>query len=82
MTTTNPASNIPFVERKELVLPNSHPLPPDSAYTGRYRNRDDGELYASAIVENDPLGRSRKCKNTVHFWEGSEKEFNLAFEKA
>lgn len=76
-------SLIPIVERTEPTPLNTYTLPKDDEYNkGIFRSHADGELYALAIVENDPLGRNYKLKNTAHFSELSESEFRIAFEKA
>ena len=84
-TPATPATGslIPVVERTEPRLPDGYTQPDDSAYThGTYRNREDGELYALAIDEDDPLGRTHKLKNTTHFFEGDGDEFRARFDKA
>lgn len=50
-------------------------------YKGSYVKNDDGEEYALAIVESDPLGKTHKLRNEAHFWEGTKDEFKAQFEK-
>lgn len=56
-------------------------LPRPEDYKGEYVKNDDGETYGLAIIENDPLGRTHKLQNDVHFWEGTKDEFKQQFEK-
>lgn len=66
--------NIPVVEPKPGTV---HPELED--YEGEYTRASDGEVYALAVVENDPLGRTHKALNTAHFWEGTERDFLVEF---
>jgi hypothetical protein len=62
-------------------LPNPEPALKNADFKGRYKSKADGEVYALAIVKDDPRKRTHKLKNTVHFWEGSEEEFRAQFDK-
>jgi hypothetical protein len=72
--------NIPRVDPKTSNLPQVQSFPPDSEFSGAYTKISDGEDYALAVVENDPLERSHKAKNSVHTWEGTKSEFRDQFD--
>lgn len=40
-----------------------------------------GELFALCKHDPDTYGRTHSLKNTVHFWQGSEAQFQATFEK-
>jgi len=66
--------NIPVVEPKPGTV---HPDLED--YKGKYTRKSDGEVYALAVVEDDPNGRTHKAINNVHYWEGTEHQFAMEF---
>lgn len=57
--------------------------PKDEDYTdGIFVKRKgdwQGEEFALAIHEPDTYGRTHSCKNSLHFWQGNEDEFDAAF---
>jgi hypothetical protein len=67
-------SNIPVVQP-----PGATTRPKLEDYEGKYTRISDGEVYALAVVEADPLGRTHKAINTLHFWEGTKSQFEKAF---
>lgn len=40
-----------------------------------------GEVFALCKHNPDVYGRTHSLKNSVHFWEGSESQFQIAFER-
>lgn len=68
-----------FPDNIPVVPPPKGARPAYDAYEGKYTRKSDGEPYALAIVEDDPLGRTHKAINNVHSWEGTEAEFKAAF---
>lgn len=51
---------------------------------GRYVMREGnhiGEEFALAVHEPDSYERTHTLKNKEHFWQGTEKQFRIAFEK-
>lgn len=66
------AANIPVVADEQ---------PPVADYKGVFVNKFDGEKYAQCIRLDDPRGKTHKMLNSAHFWEGTETEFRLTFEK-
>ena len=40
-----------------------------------------GEEFALCIAAEDGYGKTHFCKNSVHFWSGTETEFKLQFDK-
>ena len=83
VTPPRPPKNIPFIAPKGLdatpFARDPNKLPPDEAYSGRFRHSEDGEDYALAIVPDNELGTTHKLKNSIHFFECDEKEFKLRF---
>lgn len=67
-------SNIPLAK----VRPGAS-RPNYSEFSGEYTRASDGEVYALAVVENDPLGRTHKAINSLHYWEGTEDQFKKEF---
>lgn len=59
----------------------SEVLPKASEYSGRYRNKRDGFVYALAVVDDFIRGRTHKARNTNWFWEGTRAEFEEQFVK-
>lgn len=47
---------------------------------GVYTQISSGEEFALAVVDNDPLGRTHKAKNSLHYWEGTAAEFRQQFD--
>lgn len=92
---TSPKKYVPIDESKPLGsaenrftsnIPVAQPAsastrPPYSEYSGEYTRATDNEVYALAVVEHDPLGRTHKAMNTVHYWEGTEAQFKKEFSK-
>jgi hypothetical protein len=72
-------SNIPVA--KERPPAGASVRPPYSEYEGEYTRASDGEVYALAVVESDPLERTHKAMNTLHYWEGTEAQFKKEFAK-
>jgi hypothetical protein len=64
------ASNIPQVGNRPDV----------SKFSGSYTKASDGEEYALAVVDDDPLGRTHKALNSMHYWEGTKAEFREQFD--
>jgi len=72
--------NIPAGEADKGVAGSA--LPPAEDFTeGEYQNGGmyAGETFALSIVEDDRLGRTHKCLNTTHYWEGDEAAFRKEF---
>lgn len=74
-------NNLPEGVKNDLPDGPSDSMPSNSEFSGRYTMKGSDEEFALAVVENDPRGRTHKLKNKVHFWEGSEQEFRLNFDK-
>lgn len=56
--------------------------PPDHIFTeGKYRSRADGEEYLLAIHPPNCAGQTHTLKNSEHFWQGVEAQFQELFEK-
>lgn len=70
-------SNIPVAT--PLPAANVSVRPAYSEYKGEYTRASDGEVYALAVVESDPLERTHKAINTAHYWEGTEAQFKKEF---
>lgn len=75
-------SNIPTVESDDANIPQVNgPTQPDySKFSGSYKKDDDGLVYALAVVNDDPLGRTHKALNSLRFWEGTAREFRDQFQ--
>lgn len=77
------SSNIPQVEKIEEA---------ETGHDGGVNPVDDdftdgifemnGEKYALCIHEADIYGNTHTLKNSVHFWQGKEADFNTNFKKA
>lgn len=80
---TSVPPNIPIVERITPPDPEQGATapPPDEAYSGLYRNINDSELYALAVVSDPHLGRTHRLKNSQHYFECDEKDFRKLFER-
>lgn len=74
-------NNLPEGVKNDLPDGPSDSMPSNSEFSGRYTMKGSDEEFALAVMENDPRGRTHKLKNKVHFWEGSEQEFRLNFDK-
>ena len=72
-------SNIPVVEPEKASGVAGSIRPAIKDYKGKYTRASDGEVYALAVVESDPLGRTHKAMNSAHSWEGTERQFAIAF---
>jgi hypothetical protein len=72
--------NIPQIEGSPLDLPGAASRPPVSEFSGTYTKIDDKEDYALAVVEDDPMGRTHKALNSLHYWEGTREQFRAAFD--
>jgi len=59
----------------------AEPTPPMEKFTeGPFKRKSDGEEYALAIVQMNPLnGRTHRAMNTAHYWEGTLEQFLAAF---
>jgi len=80
LSATNP---IPKVEAPAPPLAAEENYLTDDKFTdGLYKLRKTGEPFALCKHAPNSYERTHSAKNSVHFWQGTEDEFNLAFEKA
>ncbi len=74
------SEGVPVVPEKELPQA-SKEITDGLKYSGVYIKSDDGEPYALAVVKDAPGGRTHFAKNNIHFWNGTETDFRLLFDK-
>lgn len=56
--------------------------PKDEDFTdGVFKKKSDGEDYALAIKKDALSGRTHYAKNSAHFWNGTEGDFDEQFSK-
>lgn len=72
--------NIPQVEGTALDVPGAASRPAVSEFSGTYTKVDDGEDYALAVVDNDPMGRTHHALNSLHYWAGTKDQFRAQFD--
>jgi hypothetical protein len=70
---------IPIEDHPESSTPADH-LFKDGQFK-KSTGQDKGELFALCIHDADAYGFTHSLKNTVHFWQGTEKQFRENFEK-
>lgn len=81
-------SNIPNVSAKnvpEVPIEDGGSFKDEDFTDGNYVMRKGdhvGEPFALCKHNPDVYGKTHTLKNNVHFWQGSEEQFRLAFEKA
>lgn len=74
---SNSLQGLPEVESLPAPVQPGEVMP--EKYSGIYINKNDGEPYGKAVIADEPNGRTHFAKNTVHFWNGTEEEFNQTF---
>jgi hypothetical protein len=64
------------------IKPHTLDQPADEDFTEHVVQKSSGEVFGHCVVEDDPHGRTHKCKNMVHFWEGTKADFEKEFREA
>lgn len=76
------ASHLPQVKAPVELPATPSDDPKDEDYTeGVFKKKSDGEDYAIAIKKDALSGRTHYAKNSAHFWNGTESEFDEQFSK-
>lgn len=87
-----PEPEKPEVAKKASSLPQIKPAaelpatpsddPKDEDFTdGVFKKKSDGEEYALSIKKDAVTGRTHYAKNSAHFWNGTEADFDEQFSK-
>jgi hypothetical protein len=61
--------------------PRCNPVPDSKFCGGLWRDTETGETFALAVHEENGYFRTHTCKNSAHYWEGTEGEFKQKFER-
>lgn len=75
--------NLPVVDTKEVEIKETSNGPRDEDFTrGNFKDKETGEVFALAIHEPDDYFRTHSLKNSAHFFQCTESEFRLRFDRA
>lgn len=78
-----PHPNLPVVEVKETTIKETSNGPRDEDFTrGKFKDKETGEIFALAVHEPDDYFRTHSLKNSAHFFQCTESEFRLRFDRA
>lgn len=76
------ASNIPVVEEKPADSEIVKGVADEDFKDGQFVDRETNEKFALCIHAADDYGRTHSLKNSLHFYQCTEAEFRLKFDKA
>jgi hypothetical protein len=75
-------SNIPQVKEPDPIIDGDRSQPLDSEYSGLYKHRVTGQPAALSVQPANRHGNTHHLKNSANYWQLTEEQFRVQFDKA